>query len=527
MARDRVRGVRRAIIPLLLLASCAGPSAAPSTTPAQLASAAPAAKAPESSSQPLSLAPGEVVELGVRADGSAAAALETPSGDERFILVIASTRFDAERTPVPYALELGAHGEPSTSSSVAGCSLDASSWASSPVSLDAPPAGEGPALGTKRLLDITGPDGTSAIETEVISVGRYATVIRDLTHPTSLDGAFAEQFRADFEDIILPRARQVFGTESDIDGNGRIQLVFSRLTRERGVAFFSACDLKATLEGCTASNRGEYLYLTPPDAIAPPYNTPNAIKEILSHELGHLLHFNRKVLRNQLTAWTDTVYASEGLGALAQDVVGYQAGNLYVTKAGLDGIDAFSLSDIITPRKPEGRADGVLRGAAYLFFRWLYDRAGGDEVIGNEVKSHGGPAFLRALLDAPEPVMVALPRVSRAKVSDLALDFFTALAVSNREESGLAPAQNPCFRYLPVAPDPLTGKQRGASLFAAFHGTRMSGPRLTSASAADQSLRPGGVEYVSLDAAPGQLRTSFSLSVDPSVAPRVRVARSR
>ena len=148
-------------------------------------------------------------------------------------------------------------------------------------------------------------------------------------------------------------------------------------------------------------------------------------------------------------------------------------------------------------------------------------------MIGNEVKSHGGPAFLRALLDAPEPVMVALPRVSRAKMPDLALDFFTALAVSNREESGLSAAQNPCFRYLPVARDPLTGKQRGASLFAAFHGIRMNGPRLTSAGAADQSLRPGGVEYVSLDAAPGQLRTSFNLSVDPSVAPRLRVARLR
>lgn len=522
-----MRGVRRLIFPMLLTASCAAPAAAPSATPAHFVSAAPAAKGIPVASRPLTLAAGEVVELGVRADGSAAAALETPTGNERFILIIASARLDAQRTPLTYALELGVQAEPSTSSSLTGCSLDASRWASSPLSSEAAPVGEGPALGTKRSLEITGPDGTSAIESEVISVGEHASVIRDLTHPTTLDGAFAEQFRADFEDIILPRARQVFGTESDIDGNGRIQLVFSRLTRERGVAFFSACDLLATLEGCPASNRGEYLYLTPPDAIAPPYNTANAIKEILTHELGHLLHFNRKVLRNQLTAWTDTVYASEGIGALAQDVVGYQAGNLYVAKAGLDGIDAVSLSDIMTPRRPEGRADGVLRGAAYLFFRWLYDRAGGDEVLGNAVISRGGPAFLRALLDAPEPVMVALPRLARGAVPDLALDFFTALAISNREESGLAAAQNPCFRYLPVARDPVTGKQRGTSLFAAFHGMRMTGPRLTSATAPDQSLLPGGVEYVSLDAAPGQPQTSFAVHIDPSAAPRVRVARVR
>ena len=60
------------------------------------------------------------------------------------------------------------------------------------------------------------------------------------------------KFRSDFEDIIMPRARQVFGTEPDVDANGRIALVFSRLTREQGVAFFNACDLAGSFEGCQA-----------------------------------------------------------------------------------------------------------------------------------------------------------------------------------------------------------------------------------------------------------------------------------
>src|SRR6185436_3714989 len=115
----------------------------------------------------------------------------------------------------------------------------------------------------------------------------------------------------DFERVSLPRARQVFGTEPDLDHDGRIQLVFTRLTRENGVAFFSSCDLAEQLEGCQGSNHGEYLYLTPPDAIKPPYNTPSAIKEILAHEVAHLLHFQRKVLRNQLTSWEDGAYLCE------------------------------------------------------------------------------------------------------------------------------------------------------------------------------------------------------------------------
>jgi hypothetical protein len=290
------------------------------------------------------------------------------------------------------------------------------------------------------------------------------------------------------------------------------------------VAFFNACDLAGSFEGCKAGNAGEFLYLTPPDAIAPPYNTPNAIKEILTHELSHLLHFNRKVLRNRLPAWGDTVYASEGIGALAQDVVGYQSGNLYVAKAGLEGIDVFSLSDVLERRRRPGVHDGISRGAAYLFMRYLYDRAGGDVADGLNIVSRGGPAFLRALLDAPEPVASALPRVAGASIADLALDFYTALALSNREDDGMAAPANACFSYLPTAKDPVTAKQRGTNLFAQFHGQRMAGPRVGSAASPDAELLPGGVEYLSLDAATGG-ETAFTLRAPPAVAPRVRVVR--
>jgi hypothetical protein len=323
----------------------------------------------------------------------------------------------------------------------------------------------------------------------------------------------------------MPRAREVFGTEPDIDGNGRVELVFSRLTKQHGVAFFTACDLLGSLEGCPASNRGEFLYLTPPDAIDPPYNTANAIKEILTHELSHLLHFNRKVLENHLSAWTDSVYASEGIGALAQDVIGFQAGNLYVAKAGLDGIDGFSLADVLDRRRRAGAVDGVLRGGSYLFFRYLYDRAGGDEAVGNDVKSRGGPAFLRAVIGAPESVAEALPRVASAKTAELALDFFTALAVSNREAVGLAAPANACFAFQPISKDPVTTKQRGTDLFAQFHGMRMAGPRVSDARAADGELLAGGVEYLSLDGAAGRPELGLRLRVDPSAAPRVRIAR--
>ncbi|HWO11630.1 MAG TPA: hypothetical protein VNN80_19180, partial [Polyangiaceae bacterium] len=143
--------MRKTLLPMLLVAGCVGSGAAETAPPAHFVSAAPAAKS-AAGGRPASLAPGEVLELGVSPDGGATALLETPSGRERFIIIIASTRFDAERTPVSYAFELGAASEPSSSSAVSGCSLDASRWASVPVGNDAPPSGEGPTLGATRSI---------------------------------------------------------------------------------------------------------------------------------------------------------------------------------------------------------------------------------------------------------------------------------------------------------------------------------------------------------------------------------------
>jgi hypothetical protein len=238
------------------------------------------------------------------------------------------------------------------------------------------------------------------------------------------------------------------------------------------------------------------------------------------------LHFNRKVMRNQLEAWPDSLYMIEGVGALAQDVTGYQAGNLYVTKAGLEGIDQFSLSDVLFDgRRQDTSHDGVLRGAAYLFVRYLYDRGGGDSVDGIKITNRGGPAFLRALLDMPESIAAALPKLGRAHIEDVGMDFFTSLAMSNRDVIGGVAPTNACFSYLPTVKDPVTTKQRGASLFAALHGQRMNGPRVGSARSPDGKMQLGGVEYLTLDASPNSTEVAFALQVDPKTAPRLRIGR--
>jgi hypothetical protein len=107
------------------------------------------------------------------------------------------------------------------------------------------------------------------------------------------------------------------------------------------------------------------------------------------------------------------------------------------------------------------------------------------------------------------------------------MDFYTTLALSNRDHIGDATAKNPCFAYLPAVTDPVTMRQRGADLFASFHGMSMMGPAIQSVDQADGDLLAGGVDYVELDAKAGAGELDFVLNVDAGAMARVRVARIR
>ena len=473
----------------------------------------------------LALAPGEVVDLPF-ADDLSGATLATPLGTEEFLLILTSTRLTGPSDLFDYTVAAGAPPDVAPAA-VTGCTLTGEGFETMPEQ-DAPPEpGDAPAVGEQR--DFLVPVGYPAptIPFEAIAVGTHAVVWADVTaeHPAELDADFVDEFLADFDDLILPRERSVFGAESDLDGDGRIALLFTPLTYQEAVAFFSSCDLQPSF-GCPGSNAAEVLYLTPPNTIPPPYNTANAIREILAHELQHLIHYNRSVLKNDLLGSADSAYVLEGFGALAQDVSGYQSGNLYVTKAGLSEVSSFSMADLAIDGQPYDMArDGALRGGAYLFARWLYDRAGGDlaEPDG-AIDSLGGPALVQALLGSGGSIVSGLAALTGAEVTDITVDFFTAIALSNRDEVGEAAPVNPCFSYLPTVTDPITEKQRGANLFASFHGQSMTGPAVMSTTKGGGSLRSGGVQILRL-AAEGAPETPFVVSVDAEAAPRLRLAR--
>src|SRR5207302_2032018 len=116
---------------------------------------------------------------------------------------------------------------------------------------------------------------------------------------------------------------------------------------------------------------------------------------------------------------------------------------------------------------------------------------------------------------------VASDLATKSKPADVATDFYTTLAMSNRNEVGGVAPTNPCFAYLPVVTDPITKTPHGADPWATFHGMQMGGPATTTAKSGQ--VRAGGVVYVATNAKGPEL--ALTVKVDAKAAARVRVGR--
>lgn len=476
------------------------------------------------------LAPGEVAEVPVAA-GVAAVRLAAPTGSERYVLIVASTELAMTGESDPYTAVARVDGFAPAPVLATGCSLDEARWRPMVLPTEAAPTGVAPTIGAERTFRIPTERVIDTMTARVVAVSERAVVWADVTpsHPATVDMAFVTELLRVFDATIVPRERAVFGMESDVDGDGRIALVFSPLTAQSGDAFFWPCDL-VDKAGCGGSNRVEAVYLTPLDMLRAPYNTPAAVNEIVAHEVSHLVHYGRKVVRNRLTVWEDSVYMNEAFGGLAQDTIGFQLDSLRATKVALDQVNRFSLGEVLIDGTGYSFSrDAALRGGGYLFARWLYDRAGGDEVAADgSLTGRGGPALLRTLMDAPASVAATLrTSVGTASMADVAMDFYTALAASNREQDGGTAAVNGCFRYGAVTMDPVTMRPRGADLYSTFEGMMARGPAMQPIGMADGQLLEGGVEYLTVDATAGATEVGATVRMAATAGLRVRVLRVR
>lgn len=503
---------------------------------------------PDAGPEGLDLDLGEVIFVETDASGIAEVTLITEAGDEEFLILVQSR---AEEQSMERAFTGGLPQQKSRRATTpderlrkwgclsAGGHVDLADVVAGLEGLAVPrghlnPPGPWPGprpapppnVGEMVDFEIGTTGGVVTVAAQVLLVSASLVVVLDRdTDPTlELDATKLADIAAAFQDIVLPRERIFFGQESDVNDDGHVTVLFSPLVNESGAtAYVNPYDLitdpSARPPG-VAANDQELLYVTPPQLLPPHMGTVNGIVETLAHELQHAIYFYRKYQLNDTVGDPESVYITEGLSALAQDITGYQAGNFFVAMAGLDEIDDISVNDLVASAGfyfPD--RDGALRGGAYNLIRYLYDQAGGDIVLPSgeiDLPNSPGVPWLRALVDSPELGVASIEAAAGQPLVDVATDWYTAQMVDDRVDAQTQPLNtDPRYNYLPTATDPLTGRTRGTSMFESFGGmVDKTGPLIRDFDQADGAIRLGGAEYLRLTATSGPT-TSFTIAADP------------
>jgi hypothetical protein len=464
---------------------------------------------------PLALAPGDVADLDVADDGTVSGEL---ANDGTYIVLLYSAA-------VLQGSTFG-YGDNAAADAVI-----------EPGDAAPPPHDVGPtpsyaAVGDTRLFQVWNGSETVTIEAIATQVSDGVVVWEDQTTPNEIGAVDEETLSgviANFQDIIVPRERQVFGEESDVDGGGSIDFLLSYTVNQSGpVAYVSWCDIGAE-GGCDGSGNGsEIIYVGIPDPSSN-YSSVDGISETVAHELNHLIYAWHKYVENDQPDASENVYLTEGMSALAQDLTGYNNGNQYVWGTALDGVSVYhdedasiqgvSINDFLRGDGyyDEDR-DGPLRGGAYLFLRYLFEQAGGFTVESDgTLVDAGGMDFLHSWFDSAELGPDCVTATTGRDVDDVALDWYTALVVTGRVEN-----DNPAWSYQDQVQDPLTGYMFGIDPFTTIHGWwTLTGPRVQALDEADGSIRGGGVEYLQADLTAGV----FTLATAPEAKIRARILR--
>jgi hypothetical protein len=443
---------------------------------------------------------GEVWELAPESDGSFAIDVVTPQGDEEYVLQLVSL----SRNPLEtYVYEVTVDGEPLPEPDDTG-----------PIEHALPPhdpPGDGQAAlaALQAGADLAQPSKDPPPEVgEFITRDALVVVFDRTTDPEmNIDTDILNEVADNFGDIVLPRERTYFGQESDVNEDGHVTLFYSPLvyTGSGGAtAYVSHCDLlEVGTPECPSTNEQELIYISPPDMLEEYMATANAITETMAHEFQHAIYFYRKYVLNDVIDSDESMYVTEGMSAMAQDVSGFQAGNRYVAAAGIEEVNDASLAAVMAyPFGYDPTHNGVYRGQAYLIVRYVFDQLGGDEIDAEgTVIDHGGIAFLNTMSEIDLFGYEGLEAAAGEDADGLFLDFYTAMLLDDREKDGELINDEPRFHFADVWDDPITGSPHGVTMNYDLAGGQwlVRGVPIQQGGA-DGEIRPGGAEYILIPA---------------------------
>jgi len=207
-----------------------------------------------------------------------------------------------------------------------------------------------PTVGTFVTLNANGLQNCTSpinITARVAAVSTKAIVVADTANPA---GGFTDAeygtFATMFDTLISPLDIQNFGQPSDIDGNGKVIIFFTKEVNKltpRGSSgfiggFFYERDLfptqsTADLQGCPSSNVAEMYYSLVPDPTGKfsDARSKTGVQSLtpgtLAHEFQHLINAGRRLYVNDAPVFEDK-WLDEGLAHIAEELLYYRVAGL-------------------------------------------------------------------------------------------------------------------------------------------------------------------------------------------------------
>lgn len=237
---------------------------------------------------------------------------------------------------------------------------------------------------------------------------RYATsnfyAYVDVRNEDALTDDDLEEVLGAFDDVV-DNERNLFGEESDVNGDGHFVILMSQAVNELGASgggiitgYFYAVDLFSSAS-YSISNQMEIFYTMVPDpsgafgtAVSKGFSLSNILPAVLPHEFQHMISYNQHVFENHGSS--EVAWLNEGFSHLAEDI--YSLNGNYMEETGIDNPArvAYYLNSNDEVCFTCGSSLSQ-RGGSYLFVRYLYEQA----ELGNLSEVSSGADLLNRLLD--------------------------------------------------------------------------------------------------------------------------------
>ena len=215
------------------------------------------------------------------------------------------------------------------------------------------------------------------------------------------------------EMLLIPRVEALWGKPADIDGDGRIAILFSRTLNAENMAigFFNPADFFEINNDVESeaynptSNQMDIIYAAVPDSDhGSVYSVKNVIATI-AHELTHACTFTAKTWNKMNNgdgnAKREELFLDEGWSHLTENLcgVGVSGGNIKFLNRFLENTSLYSLCGA----NRYGQEDSAgMRGAITLFLSWLFWKSGGitwDASNPVTIIDRGGISFLKKMTE--------------------------------------------------------------------------------------------------------------------------------